>query len=437
MFTLLLLLSSLTYCISFELTQQANVAGVFGIVADNNEIRAMAAVYNYAEDTFAVGGLKYSITVDGTTKSVKGEVDAAGFKFVGGGGVTPTEPKFALAAVSASADFHWDADPNGGKVVYSINGAWVELVFGISTLFLYKDRDSKPGFQYELGDNVWDCTTNNGKDCYLGKSAVSLKDDLKWGHLSDLYANKSCAEALPAGSYNDSCTIYQLTAVGKSKITDAEVIRITWTTSSQKVMLNPGVNGHTIGPDYSKIDLLINYPYIEKGIILDKNEWSPGVIVYAAGKAGSASVEGGVKWNNNAAFAWKTASGKAAVLAWDGTAELTTAGIKAPAATVYIQGVSGNAIIDYDCAACDPVSKVIIPLWQIPLNIYKAFGWTGQFVFLSWAQKGVDTVYYDPTLAMANENEVTYTAGVFVACYPTLFFSFLSVLIVHYFFTNH
>jgi len=405
----------------------------FGIVADNNEIRALAATYNFVEDTFAIGGLKYSIEVDGTTKSVKGEVDAAGFKFVGGGGITPTEPKFALAAISASAAFQWNADTS--KVEYSINGAWVELVFGISSIFLYKERNDEPGFQYKLGQNVWDCINNNGLDCYHLFSGISLKDDLKWGHLQDLYANKSCSDALPGGGYNDSCTIYQLTAVGKSKVTDAEVIRITWTTASQKVLINPGINQNTIGPDYSKIDLLINYPYTEKGIT-DKANWCVGVIVWASGKAGAASVEGGVKWNNHEAFAWKTSSGKAAVLAWDGNAELTTGGVKAPV-PVFVQGISGDAIINYDCSACDAISKPLLTTWKAVLSVSKGLGWAGQFVILSWDKKGVDTVYYDPSLAMANENEVTYTAGVFVACYPTLFFSFLSVLIVHYFFTNH
>jgi len=409
----------------------------FGIVADNNEIRALVATYNYVEDTFAVGGLKYSIEVDGASKSVKGQVDAGGFKFVGGGGITQTEPQFTLAALSASADFHWDATADGGgKVVYSINGAWVELVFGISSIFLYKERNAKPGFQYNLGENVWDCINNNGLDCYHLLSGVSLKNDLKWGHLSDLYANKSCSAALPGGSYNDSCTIYQLTAVGKSKVTDAEVIRITWTTASQKIKINVGTaNENTIGPDSSKIDLTINYPYTEKNV-LDKSNWCVGVVVYGSGKSGTASVDGGVRWNDHEAFAWRTASGRAAVLAWDGKAELTTAGVKDPV-DVFVQGISGDSIINYNCSACDFISKGIITAWQGSLNIYKAFGWTGQFVLLSWDKKGPDTVYYDPSLAMANQNEVTYSSGIFVACYPTLFFSFLSVLIVHYFFTNH
>jgi hypothetical protein len=433
MFTLLLLLSSLTFCFSFELTQQANVQGVFGVVADNNEIRALAAVYNDVEDTFAVGGLKYSIQVDGASKTIKGELDAGGFKFVGGGGITPTEPKFALAALQASADFHWDANANGGKIVYSITGAWVELVFGISSIFLYKNQDSAPGFQYILGDNIWDCTKDNDKDCFLWGSGVSLKDDLKWGHLSDLYANRSCSDAVPGGSFNSSCTIYQLTAVGKSKVTDAEVIRITWTTASQKVL----INGHVVGPDSSKIDLTINYPYTEKVLFpLSKNDYSVGVTVYASGKSGTASVEGAVRWNNNEAFAWKTASGRTAVLAWDGNAELTTAGVKS-GSPVYIQGISGQSIIDYDCTNCDVVSKIIIPIWQGFLSTYKAFGWTGQFVILSWAPTAPDTVYYDPSMAMASESEVTYHSGIFVACYPTLFFSFLSVIIVHYLFINH
>jgi hypothetical protein len=62
----------------------------------------------------------------------------------------------------------------------------------------------------------------------------------------------------------------------------------------------------------------------------------------------------------------------------------------------------------------------------------KLLGWTGQFVFLSWDKTGVDTVYYDPVMAMSTD-----TSGMILACYPTLFLSFLSVLVVHYFFTNN
>jgi len=100
---------------------------------------------------------------------------------------------------------------------------------------------------------------------------------------------------------------------------------------------------------------------------------------------------------------------------------------------VFVQGVSGDAVLNYDCSNCDLISLAVISWWKAALFGPKILGWTGQFVFLSWDKTGVDTVYYDPVLAMSTDS----TAGMILSCYPTLFLSFLSVLVVHYFFTNN
>jgi len=381
------------------------------------------------------------LNVDGSTNTARAEVDAGGFKFVGG---TPTtEPKFGVAALHYDATFKWDATTNGGQAVYKINGAWVELVFGFSGVFLYKERNGQKGFQYSLGNNVWEilgfCPSGNNYDCFKLDSYINFANDLNYSPLNQNINVQNCTDVFGNDKgYNASCKIYQLTAIGTMKLTGTEVLRITFTVASQKILLNPGVNQHVVGPDYSKIDLTITYPYTEKTPAATKTDYNIGVVVYASGKSGTASVEGGVKWNDKAAFAWRADSGKAAVIAWDGQAELTTSGQGKKSVDVFVEGLTGQTIINYDCATLctDGVSKAIIGAWKTALNIYKDFGWTGQVIFLSWDQTGVDQVYYDPSLAVANDNDLKSESGVFLACSPTLFLSFLSIIVVHYFFTK-
>jgi hypothetical protein len=427
MIKVLLLISLLTFTLGSELSSQQTTYSA--VTVGNNEIRALQIVDNRATDnSVAVGGLKVEISSQ-SSNSATAELNAGGFKFAGGQSLTK-EPQLGFAALSATATASWSATGSGNLYV-NVQGAWAEVVFGFSSIFLYQERNNNPGFQYNLGDPVFDCTDSSTQfDCIYPLSDVKLDKDLTYATLTT--SQTTCAAANLQG-YSPNCTIWQITSVGS--LGGAKVLEVTLTLASQKVIMGPTVIGgksHQLGPDYGKVDFTITYPWTAKGKDTIKLNATVAIAVYAAGKAGTSTVTAGTL-DGKSALLWVTENNKAAVWSWDGEAYVTSSNGVDQSSTAYIVGLSGDAIgawkapaicIDVNCIA----NKIIIGIWQIVVAVVKGLGWTPQILIISWNVPGADKVYYDPGIGMTD----TASSGMFLA--PTLIY-FVWVL-VHYFFRN-
>jgi len=421
MITALLLLFSL---VSLSYAEEQQLVGAVAAVADNKEIRILAVQSDPASNSLSAAGVKFSVdhTTGETVASAK--LDAGAFKFQAKTGVS--SPVVGFAGLSATLSVDWTPTPDGtGKLSYSVAGSWAEIIFGVTHVFLYQERKAPEGFQYSLGDNVWDCNVQNGLDCLIGGSIINLQNDLNWIALDA----QSYACPTASGYNGTDCRVHQITAEGRWPLTTNAVVTVRITFASQKVLLNYAAKGHEIGPDYAKADLIITYPYVQKFQTGNKAIANIGVSGYAAGKAGSAAEVGTFK--DNQAFIFKAVdTDRAAVWAWDGSAALTKGGVDSDS-DVFVVGISGTSIKDYDCSGCDVVSLLIIGNWKFSVNWVEPWGWRTQIVILSFPGVNTDTVTYDPEYGMATTAE--YSTGSSGIVVPALFLSSLWVLVQFFF----
>jgi len=364
-------------------------------VAGATEFRGFSTFQNQLENSVAVAGAKVTCT---STGQFSGDValNAAAFKFVCGG--VSKQLAFGAAAVSATASVDWKPVANGqGSLIYSIAAAFAEIVVGLSNLFVFKNRDGVAGFQYTLGANQFDCSQDNGLDCVVGGSGIDLPSELSYTALD--ISSQSCNLPSDQG-YNPNCTIWTITSTGQLGSTD--VFQLTLRLASQK--LNWG--GHTIGPDFGKVDFVIWYPWLIKlPLLTDKSNAFVAVSLYVGGRAGTAGVQGG-SFQGKDALIFAADKDQAAVIAWDGNAQ--SDGVDG---TIFVNGISGASISAYDCSSCDILSKFIIGGWQIGIALASLGGWTSQLVILSWPGAGVTKIVYDPTVGMASQSDYTTNSG--------------------------
>jgi hypothetical protein len=394
------------------------------VTTGNNEIRALKVTQDLTENSLTVGGLKLTLedqSSDDTSASLN--LDVGGFKFLGGK-LGVQEPVLGFSALSATANVDWTKD-GSGKVIFDIQGAWAEIIVGLSTIFLYEERSTEEGFQYTLGGDVWGCPVTGTTDCIILDSLINLKENITYSPLT--VTSTSCADVGLTG-YSPNCTIFQISSIGN--LNTSPVITITLTLASQKVIIGPVVNNNQIGPDFAKVDFTINYPWTAKNQDGVKDKAHIGMAIYGAGKAGTAAVTGGTL-NGKSAYLWYTDKTRAAAWSWDGQAEITTTNGVTPA-TAYAVGISGQSIEDVQYPVCTDitlsciVNNLVILSWKNAVGWAKAFGWTTEIIVLSWHGAGANEVYYDPGIGMTS----TESSGMLLA--PTLLY--FAWVLVHYFY---
>jgi len=269
-----------------------------------------------------------------------------------------------------------------------------------------------------LGDNVFDCTVSNGLDCLITNSAIDLKSDVTWSSISE--GTTSC----PAG-YNANCTVYSFTTTAVLTGTSTTVMTLTQYLANQKVLINPTVNGHVVGPDYAKVDFTVTYPYAAKSQTTNQNIASIALALYAGGTAGSATFQ--AKFQNNQALVFSGTDDKSAVFSWDGTAQLDGTG-----ATVVVVAISGETIIDYNCPVSNLLCPPIIAGWKVAAAAVKLLGWSSEIMFLSTPGTDVTTWEYDPTYGViANTDLQQNNGGSFLA--PHVYVTLISFFILYFF----
>jgi len=426
MIKLLLLLSLLT--ISFGRQQNSLQTVEWGAVTTgNNEIRALKVQRDLTENSLTVGGLKLTLedqSSDNTSASLS--LDIGGFKFLGGK-LQTQEPVLGFSALSATANVDWTND-GSGKIIFDIQGAWAELIVGLSTIFLYEERNNEPGFQYTLGSNVWGCDGTGAIDCIYLDSLVNLKENITYSPLT--VDSIPCSDKVQG--YSPNCTIYQITSTGNLLSDNSQVIMITLTLASQKVIMGPEINNNQIGPDFAKVDFTINYPWIGKNQLGVKTTAHVGMALYGAGKAGTAGLSGGT-YNGKSAYLWYTDATRAAVWSWDGFAIIKTS-TEERETTAYVAGVSGQSIEDLQYPVCSEitvgciVNNLVIYSWKVSVAWTKPWGWTTEIIILSWNGAGADEVFYDPGIGMTSTTDAS--SGMFLA--PT--FLYFAWVLVQYFY---
>jgi len=297
------------------------------------------------------------------------------------------------------------------------------MVFGVSTIFLYENRNSVDGFQYALGDPVFNCAEpSTAYDCVIKDSAIDIKDNITFTNLA--WTASSCASKGLTG-YSDNCTIYEINSVGS--YLGNVVLELTLTLASQKVLVGPEINNNEIGPDFGKVDIRIKYPWVDKMQAGNKDKGHVALALYAAGRAGGGSVKA-ASYRDKSALVWSADTYRSAVFTWSGNADIKST-IGDTTSESYAVFISDQAVLDFqlcynildiNCV----ISYFIISAWKWHMNAMKILGWSTQVVILSWKGVGADDVFYDPGLGMET------AAGMFLT--PT--FICFAMLLVHYFF---
>jgi hypothetical protein len=389
-------------------------------VNDHYAYRELVAWLDAVSGALTFGGASYTVDVNGDIENgggVNAALNALAFQWHPRGGA------MGATGFAASASFDYTPTPDGnGSYVYAFKAAWAQFVANWISIFLFKNKDNNPGFQYTLGKNCWDCVDPN-IDCVVPYSGINIKDDLYW---SDIAITK---QSCPTDAGYKNCTIYTLQSSGT--YLGSETMILTMKCANQKVMIRPTLasSGSPVSPDYCKIAVEIKYPYLLKSQTAAKADSGIGMTVSLAGKVGAAGITTGVfngNGNNAVVFAAGGSTDYCALWTWDGTGNLD--GVEK---AIYLNAISGQSILDYDCTAnkCDIVTVAVFIVWKIIIGIYTAYGWTTQIYLVSWDKVNVDYVYYDPTAGIASNSDVTSAAG-FLA--PT-FISFFVVALLFLF----
>jgi len=380
-----------------------------------DEFRYLAVNQDSSTNSITVSGSK--LKVDPNTNKITGtaQLDAAGFKIQALGAsqsiISDHEPVVGFSLLSANASYSFN--PSNGVLSTAGTVAWAEVVAGFTHIFTFKDRNGVPGFQYTLGDPVFDCSINNGYDCIIAGSPIDLKADLSWSTI--VIGQTAC----PTG-YNANCTIYTFTTTGTDSFGNT-VMTLVQTIANQKIIITS--NGHEVGPDYAKLDFTITYPWAAKNLTGTQSSASIGLALYAGGTAGSTTFVG--YFQNRKALVFSGSNGKSAIFGWDPTADLD--GVST---NVVMVTISGDEILNYNCPLlCNP----IIVGWKLAAGVVKAIGWSSEIMFLSAPGAGVTTWAYDPTFGATDNSQITNTGntGSFLA--PHMFVSFLCFFVLYAF----
>jgi hypothetical protein len=366
--------------------------------ADCAKYRAFAAVQDNTLNSLSLAGAALTLTSDGQYTG-NAALDAAGFKMVCGG--SGQQLAFGAAFLSATANVNWTPSNNGNSAIFSVSASFCEIMLGLNQLFLYQDRDGTPGLQYTLGAQQFDCSVNNNLDCFVANSGIDLAKDLTY---TTLVINKYSCNLPSTEGYNSNCTMWSISSTGK--LGTVPVITVTLRIANQKIQWN----GQSTGPDYSKLDKVITYPYTSKS--QTQVGTNVAIAAYVGGKAGAAGIQGGT-FQGKDALIFTADAEKAGVVAWNPTADLD-----GTSTDVVVVSISGQSVTDYNCQSCDLLSLWIITGWKLGVYIASLGGWTSGLVLISFPSIGQNgapvTINYDPVVGMASQSDYSTNSGLFL-----------------------
>jgi hypothetical protein len=286
----------------------------------------------------------------------------------------------------ATANTQWNVQAGTS----SISAAGLEVLFYAYNVFAYYNYDKDPGFQYKLGNDVWDCTKAAADkfDCVVPGSEIKFSD-LTWSPIK--IVNQSCPNTQ---EYSKDCQVWILT-------TESSVATFRFKFASQPVM----VDGVEVTQDKGKIDIDIRYPWSSSNVTFEPNA-RVGLSSFASGKAATYSATRVVKVSGGDAVSFEYDNRKA-YFTWDGKAKVGNKN-----ENVYFTTVTGEEIKNFDCAAnnCGLVEGLVIAALKIINGVYEAFGWKSQLVYFSWNVDQPDLVSWDPQLGTDSGISLAFSA---------------------------
>jgi len=362
-------------------------------VAANPDVPALLAGTATAVSVAAIGA-KIEQTGGG---KVSAAVDVAGFKFK-----NPDDISDGTDAANRGLVFYfgyvgvrgtWDPTTKTASVA----GALAEVAASWEYVFAFYDHNGKPGFQWEMGQDMFDCAkaTLQSYDC-VDPFGVITFTNITWGGLT--VRNQSC----PSTYQNENCTIWSI-----STMSDDGVITFTLHLASEPVF----INGVRVEPNYGKIDVTINYPYTSKALA-NAAEARVGVLAYTAGRAGAGAAFY-QKVGDKEAVQYAVED-KSAYFAWDGEAKLQGAN-----SYVHVDAHSGKSIIALDCSQCVWASWFVLGL-KLRAAAIEYAGYRTEMLIFSWAEARPASVFWDPAIGVTDYSAATTAAPTVLAAFVAI-----------------
>jgi len=292
-------------------------------------------------------------------------------------------------------DAEWSL--NSASAFGSISGSLAEVIASFYSIIVYEDRDGNPGFQYQLGQDVLDCTGGEDFDCVRLDEGFTINlNELTWSPITHTTVN--CTADLEAPIDGEQCTVTTWTIA----TTDNAVI-FDFKTTSHPVT----VEERTLDPDSAKIDISINYDWT--GITCDNCKLA--LTAATAGKMVSGSLSFAIDNSSGTTTTnFEADGGISAFISWD-----TQAAIVGETSTVYYHAVKYG---DLDAWTCDPnifatsnnclsATAILNVVWKLALGVWQAFGWDGTVLVFSWADVKPSNVFWDPQVGGNDPSRIT------------------------------
>lgn len=240
-------------------------------------------------------------------------------------------------------------------------------------------------------------------DCFDIAGGVDVKD-LVWVPITRTVTK--CSLVLPAGDYNENCTINSLSTHGElSSAPGVAVLSITARTASQPLLID-GVK-HT--PDNAKFDVRIQYPWANK-TLSDATNAKIALLAVHAGKAGVAGV--GVKdGGTTKSLTFAADGGKAAYFSYVSVAKINNADTPITTETITAEEIQG-----FDCTAhpCG-FTQLLVDVGLKPLVTWlQGFHWQPRITVHAFSVKQPVDIFWDPELGVEEITKETSSAAIVV-----------------------
>jgi hypothetical protein len=337
---------------------------------------------------------------DGTVTN--GRVDVAGLKFR-----TPADtsdkPDLSFYFGYLGVSGVWDNKTQTG----ALTGALCEIYSSFNSIQIYYDRDSTPGFQFDLtGNDVFDCTKT--WDCVDPAGAIAITN-LTWDNITRVV--DTCVSKIPNGNYDANCKIITLSTIGRMNGT--AVVTIDIRTASQPLT----IDGVLHNPDKAKWDVRVNYPWAVMTGIATPASAKVALVNVHAGKAATAA---GVVTVNSGTVSKSltfTGTGKSAYFGYS-----TAVTVDGAASTVVTQTITAEAISNWNGNLLTKTADLMGKL-KVAVIVYAVFGgWRVQLTIHSFTPSAPNNIFWDP------ENGVLSTSGA-MATVPAMLLALVLALL--------
>eukprot|EP01130_Rhizamoeba_saxonica_P001672 TRINITY_DN11543_c0_g1_i1.p1 TRINITY_DN11543_c0_g1~~TRINITY_DN11543_c0_g1_i1.p1 ORF type:complete len:413 (+),score=80.13 TRINITY_DN11543_c0_g1_i1:50-1288(+) len=263
----------------------------------------------------------------------------------------------------------WDLEAEQGESG-TVN---TEILAGLQDVFIYYDKNDQNGFQFELGDDVWDCSVE-GIDCIDSGGSIGVSE-MSW--LPMTVSEVDCPFA-GSGKYSADCKVYVIEARDTQ-----DILRVTFKLANQHLKYDDIDLGH----DSAKIDIEIRYPWNSQ-TLLDPENAKVGISFFTAGKS---ETKGTSVSNEKVSF--RSEKGTTA-FSWVNHALVDNVETK-----VYSNTISGQEILDFECRLnCGLVEAIYIGVFQLVVGLYKGFKWDTQLLHFSWSETHPSVIVWDPEI---------------------------------------